>query len=247
MPISDKTRKILWARSGNRCAVCRISLIVNPTEKDSDSVVGEECHIISPAPNGPRHDSNFASDKFDALDNLVLLCGTHHKMIVDQCETYSIGIVRAIKQKHETWVEAKLRDNSNNKEPVCVRRLLQNIPTKLPRISSGKDLLGIASDVCGHYFDHDQNLTEEETELVGGFVQEITDWIDVSSDFEPIDRIRFAKRIQDLLDELENQGFFVFVARETQQLEGGVGAPSAFPVLHISVLRNSNSEIQYKT
>jgi predicted restriction endonuclease len=84
MAITDKNRKILWARSGNRCAICRISLVVEQTVQDSESVVGEECHIVSSSPNGPRHDAAFTTEQSDAIDNFILLCATHHKMIDDQ-------------------------------------------------------------------------------------------------------------------------------------------------------------------
>jgi hypothetical protein len=105
--------------------------------------------------------------------------------------------------------------------------------------------LTIASGSSAHYFDHDHDLSEDEVELVGGFVQEITDWVDLSSDLEPIDRVRTAKHIQDLIHNLEASGFFVFATTEAQRIEGGVGAPSKFPVLHLSVLRASNPCIQH--
>src|SRR5688572_319939 len=110
MPTTDKNRKILWARSGNRCAICRVQLVVERTAKDSESIVGEECHIISSAPTGPRHEPSFPPEAFDAPDNLILLCAIHHKMIDDQYETYSAPVVRSIKQNHASWVETKLRD-----------------------------------------------------------------------------------------------------------------------------------------
>lgn len=56
MSITDKTKKVLWARSGNLCAFCKTLLIVNASTLDSESVVGDESHIIFGAPNGPRHD-----------------------------------------------------------------------------------------------------------------------------------------------------------------------------------------------
>jgi hypothetical protein len=41
MAISDKTRKSLWAKSGNRCSICKIELF---SEKDADVFnIGEEC------------------------------------------------------------------------------------------------------------------------------------------------------------------------------------------------------------
>lgn len=84
MPISDKTRKILWGRSGNRCAFCRTCLVAEKTELDRESVVGDECHIHSPSPNGPRHEPTLSVEDFDTIDNLLLLCRVHHKMVDDQ-------------------------------------------------------------------------------------------------------------------------------------------------------------------
>ena len=54
MAISDKTRKKLWAKSGNRCSICKTDLFSNK-EKAEDLNIGEECHIISSKPKGPRH------------------------------------------------------------------------------------------------------------------------------------------------------------------------------------------------
>ncbi len=94
MPISDKTRKILWGRSGNRCAVCRLELVVDRTSADDESVVGEECHIISEKGRGPRNDPAFPADQIDKPENLILLCCVHHKMIDDQYETYTVELLK---------------------------------------------------------------------------------------------------------------------------------------------------------
>ena len=242
MPLTAKNRKILWARSGNRCAICRVPLVVEPTAQDTESVVGTECHIVSASPNGPRHDPAFQAEQFDALDNFILLCATDHKMIDDQPETYTAEALRSIKMNHERLVETKLRDDPVP-PPVQVRRFRQNIPANLPRIRSGQELLALATDSCAHYFKHDDDLSDVEAELVGRFAQEIADWIDLGSSLEPFDRVRYSKHMSELMGELEQHGFYVFAARETQQLEGGVGVPSAYPVLHLCVLRATNSAI----
>ena len=84
MAISNKTRKILWGRSGNRCAICKNEIVVDATAQDDESVVADECHIISSQTNGPRHDLSYPSEKLDSYENVILLCRTHHKMIDDQ-------------------------------------------------------------------------------------------------------------------------------------------------------------------
>lgn len=97
MGISNKTRKVLWGRSGNRCAMCRKELVADSTAADNEAVIGDECHIISGQISGPRHDVDFPVDQIDAIDNLILLCKVHHKIIDDQCETYTVGLLQSLK------------------------------------------------------------------------------------------------------------------------------------------------------
>ncbi len=101
--MSDKTRKVLWGRSGNRCAICKNELVIDATTQDNESVVADECHIVSSRPNGPRHDPSFPSEKIDSYDNLMLLCRTHHKMVDDQAATFTTDILRQMKANHEVW------------------------------------------------------------------------------------------------------------------------------------------------
>lgn len=111
MPISDRVRKILWGRSGNRCAICRHELVVDATTNDDDSVIGDECHIVSSKPKGPRHDATIID--FDDLDNLILLCRIHHKVIDDQVATYSVLRLQQIKEGHEAWVLSSLESKTS--------------------------------------------------------------------------------------------------------------------------------------
>lgn len=242
MAVSDKDRKILWARSGNRCAICRHVLVVEQTDEDSESVVGEECHIVSGAKGGPRHDSSCPELEMDSLSNLLLLCRIHHKMVDDQVETYKADVLRAIKSNHEEWVEEKLQDQAQD-APVRFIRIGNEIPAQLPVIVSGKDLLDLAIGCHGAYHDYSDDLDEHEVDLVGGFIQNITDWGDIGYGLDPIERIRAAKSIDDEIMELKARGFMVFAARERQRMEGGISPPSSFYVLHLSVRRRSDSGI----
>jgi hypothetical protein len=63
MGITDKTRKLIWGKSGNRCTMCRHVLCVDATPEDDESIVGDECHIVSKKENGPRYDSSYPNDK----------------------------------------------------------------------------------------------------------------------------------------------------------------------------------------
>jgi hypothetical protein len=97
MGISLKTHKMLWGRAANRSAFpeCRHELVMDASETDEESLIGEECHMIARVQNGPRGDSPLASESRDQYDNLILLYDLHHQVIDDQPNTYH---VRALKE-----------------------------------------------------------------------------------------------------------------------------------------------------
>jgi len=45
------------------------------------------------------------------------------------------------------------------------------------------------------YQGYNDDLSEDEVETVGGFVQNLQDWIDICGDLQPIDKIRATKSI----------------------------------------------------
>ncbi|WP_437893323.1 HNH endonuclease [Sorangium sp. So ce124] len=242
MTISDKTRKILWGHSGNRCAFCRTSLMVDATPEDNDSVVGDECHIISGKPGGPRADPAFHRELLDEPDNLLLLCRVHHKMVDDQSETYTADVLKTIRTNHQRWVSSVLAEDGKI-PPVRIRRVKDNIPSHLIRLMSGSDVFKIVDRASGYLFDHDDLRSESEVDLVGGFLQEARDWGEISDDLEAADRVRATFDLTNSLRILDEAGFWVFGATETRRLEGGVAAPSSFPVAILRVIRSDDPSI----
>jgi tetratricopeptide (TPR) repeat protein len=92
-----KTIKRLFAVSGNQCAFpdCITPLVVD------DTVVAEICHIKARSPDGPRYDPKQDEKDRDAVDNLLLLCPIHHKIIDDDPATYTVERLGQIKAEHE--------------------------------------------------------------------------------------------------------------------------------------------------
>ena len=242
MAISDKTRKILWGRSGNRCAICRQILVIDETAEDAHSVVGDECHIHSGAVSGPRHVPELDASTIDQYENLLLLCRVHHKMVDDQFDTYSGDLLRSIKTNHEKWVNEKFEDNPSRERTRLVR-IAGEVPTHLRPIESGHELFQIAATCDGYYFDYCHDLTSDEVELVGSFVQNLNDWANLAGGLEPIERMRAGGAISEQMDKILKSGFRVFVARERQELIGGVGAPSSFHMMHVAVVRERDPQI----
>lgn len=110
MSIELKTHKILWGKSGNKCAFpsCRKELVMDESETDDPSVIGEEAHIVGRKNDGPRGKSALTSEQRDKYENLILLCSVHHKLIDDQINTYTVEKLHEIKKAHEEWVNKNL-------------------------------------------------------------------------------------------------------------------------------------------
>ncbi len=112
MPISLKTQKMLWGRAANRCAICRLELVMDASETDDESLVGEACHIVAQKEDGPRGVSLLTAEQRDKFANLILLCNVHHKQIDDQVATFPVERLAQIKVEHEAWVRASLSFDS---------------------------------------------------------------------------------------------------------------------------------------
>ena len=223
--------------------ICKNELIIDATEKDDESVIAEECHIVSSRRKGPRYDSSFPENKLDSYENLILLCRIHHKMIDDQVDTFTSVIIRQMKSNHEIWVSQKLSENKEI-EPIHLRRVKQNIPDFLHRLTSGKEVLGIVISAMAYSFDHDELNSQEEVSIVSSFLQLAQEWGEVGNDLETGGRIQIGYNLTEHIQELEKAGFWVFGGREVQILEGGVQSePSNWPVAIIRVTRINNKEI----
>lgn len=107
MSISLKDRKLLWAKSGNRCAICKKEFNQGPNnDTDNEAIIGEECHIIAQKNDGPR--GEYELEDRDTIDNIILLCRNHHKIVDSQVAEYSVEELRQIKRDHEEWVRRTL-------------------------------------------------------------------------------------------------------------------------------------------
>jgi len=110
---------MLWGRSGNLCAFpdCDNYLIVNISETDNITIVGEEAHIVAKSKDGARGVSALTRYQRDNYDNLILMCSVHHKVIDDNPDIYTVDRLHYIKKNHESLVEQNLSiDNKKQKE-----------------------------------------------------------------------------------------------------------------------------------
>ena len=130
MSILLKTHKLLWGRSGNKCAMpdCRNDLIADETETDDESIIGDEAHIIARSQDGPRGESTMTPEERDKYHNLVLLCRKHHKIVDDQNIFYTVEKLKEIKHQHEKWVQESLNlDKAREKDELYYASYVDDI------------------------------------------------------------------------------------------------------------------------
>ncbi|MBK8285781.1 MAG: HNH endonuclease [Ahniella sp.] len=242
MAISDKTRKILWGQAGSRCAMCRCELVAEITKHDRAAIVGDECHIVSRLPMGPRYNPDYPPEYVDAIDNLILLCRVHHKQVDDQAQTYTAELLGTMRTNHETWVASRLNEvEATNR--IRITRSRSGTPTHLERLSNGNELMALIGSACASSLDYDELKTDQEVSLVGGFLQSLQDWGEMWSEIEPAERVEVTFRFTESINDLGENGLLVFGAREIQQIEGGQGGASPWPVVIIRIVRTDNQEI----
>jgi hypothetical protein len=102
--------KLLFGRAAGRCAFsdCRQPVYADATEFDEIKVIGKIAHIVAHSPGGPRFDAAYPADQLDHYGNWILLCGNCHDTADLQKNTYTVQILRKLKQDHEDWVRDRL-------------------------------------------------------------------------------------------------------------------------------------------
>ena len=160
MPVDEKIRRVVWSRSGGQCAFCGGQVTVEAPNEGDDALVGEECHLVSSTPGGPRHDPGFPRKDIDDASNLILLCRTHHRLVHERPVEYSTQVLRLMKARHERGVERRLETLVGRKGQPA-----------LAKLSTGAEALAVALDADGIDFAHDKLSGPVEAELVEHFLK----------------------------------------------------------------------------
>lgn len=232
MAITDRTRKSLWAKSGNRCSICKTELFSNKVDSEEFNI-GEECHIISSKDKGPRHKPNISD--YDLFDNLILLCRNHHREIDELTDTYTEELLRYIKLNHEKWVQTTINNAINSQKKAQ--------PKFLTRITSGKDLLNIVSDSHGYRTDYDEIENEEDAEYIGGVLQDLVDYGDISGMVETYDKVKMGFELNKLLKDLEEKGYYLFGEKGIERMKFSNGETDRWSIATLVIKKKDSSEI----
>lgn len=110
MAIKGKDTKILWGRSGNRCAVCRTQLTQDAAAASATFTLGEQAHIVGEKDDAPRGRSPFSPEERDSYHNLILLCPNHHTEVDKNESDWPVERLHLVKSQHELWVTETLSE-----------------------------------------------------------------------------------------------------------------------------------------
>jgi len=101
--ITTKNQNLLWAVSGGRCEYEGCNKILY-TDILTNKMYNTAyiAHIVADEPNGPRGDVKRSKELADKIDNLMLLCDVHHRL-VDKVDVTGHPESRLLemKRKHE--------------------------------------------------------------------------------------------------------------------------------------------------
>jgi len=217
--------------------------VAEATSEDDASIIGEECHIVSERRGGPRYQTGFPAERLDAIDNLILLCRIHHKVVDDQCATYPREHLESMKARHEQRVASALQAVGKLGTP-SLRRRVKNRVGLLLGLESGQSIVSIIAGACTLDFGYEEPSSESEIELIASLHQEVQDLGDLWADLEGGERVRARYRLTQLLEDLHSTGLWVFGEREEQELVGPDGSAYPFPMAIVRVVRSDSPEVR---
>lgn len=158
-----KDLKILFQRSGNRCAFpkCYKSLTYFEDSSNGHINLSEVAHIVARSGDGPRGDYPLPMDQRDTYENLILLCEEHHHVIDEKKYTYTVERLRQMKADHEalmgevTSQAAEIRTGSDNNQ-LFVQETLYS--TLLPVLMMPRYIYGIS---CNYNDSQEREASKE--------------------------------------------------------------------------------------
>lgn len=103
--ISNEVMRLLYAHSGNRCAFpgCHA-----PIFEEDGLLTAECCHIKAFSPGGPRYDATQTDAERNGVENLILLCSRHHRIVDADVQTYTVEMLQKYKLEHELQYNAEM-------------------------------------------------------------------------------------------------------------------------------------------
>src|SRR5258708_38928164 len=124
--LADPVTHRLFALSGNQCAFagCTSAVTDQVAPGEQPVTLAQRAHIVGVGRQGPRSKASPLSDDIDAVENLLLLCGQHHRIVDNHPRIYSVEVLAKNKTDHE----AKIAPKRLRPTPPPLNRAPFNLP-----------------------------------------------------------------------------------------------------------------------
>jgi hypothetical protein len=201
--LSDRDRRRLWGKSGNRCALCR-GLLTHPEQGGArEAVVGEEAHIIGRRPGSARYEPLPAAAR-DAYENRILLCPTDHKVVDQQPERWTVDKLQARKAEHEKSMTERTADVRSD----CLNFHVPKV-VLLGYVIGGQQLLEIVGPADLYIFESDALESAAERTAAKALLDEAHDVGELYGILGPGERIDVAHHLGQLLAKAMQAGLLL--------------------------------------
>ncbi|MHC2280393.1 hypothetical protein ACVME8_007036 [Bradyrhizobium diazoefficiens] len=107
-PIPTKIQNILWGRAAGRCqyAGCNIHLVGDQISGAANANKAYIGHIVADSADGPRGDPVRSPKLAHDVDNLMLVCDTHHRVFDrEMVAEHPEEVLVAMKRRHEARIQ----------------------------------------------------------------------------------------------------------------------------------------------
>lgn len=114
---SPHTIRTLWGKAAGRCEYEGCNKLLYQDDVTSEDINRAfVAHIVAASPGGERGDEEQSAQLFDDIDNLMLLCHEHHRLIDhERAAEHGVDRLRAMKKKHEDRIRTLTEIDSSKK------------------------------------------------------------------------------------------------------------------------------------
>ncbi|RJQ15082.1 MAG: HNH endonuclease [Nitrospiraceae bacterium] len=211
--ITERNIKLLWGRSGNKCAICQTAITEEGKSGDlfpvgvMAHIEGENPGIEGKSPSSARYNPKMRDNERADYTNLILLCPTCHTKIDNDIQEYTTVKLASIKKDHEKWVV----DSRRTAMPEITFAELEVIVKYLVAVPiSGSNITVIPP----HEKIKRNNLSSEVGNLITtGMIQkkQVEKYLNENPDYQFSERLRagFVNKYRELKDSgLEGDSLF---------------------------------------
>lgn len=158
-----------------------------------------------------------------------------------QIRQYSPSLADRIAARWDEGIETVVVKLVEVVKPEAIDTLLKRHIVVLPQLMTGNEVLDVVANCHFMYKCNDYPKDESEINLVGGFIQELSDFNDVWADVDITNQIQAAVYVSELLAELKEAGWNVYGSKMSGKKKVA-GVEIEWVWCAIAVLRNSTEK-----